>query len=252
MAQDWLSFNKKNRQLRRKTVLFYATEMIAGRWRDETGETVKFDAAHNLLDGQHRLSAVVKSGVAVQLWVAYDVDPESFQVIDSGLKRAPSDIFHIGGIPHSSILPTILKYYHHYKTGTMGRVRDTMSSQKLLEIYNTNPVFWQECAKNATRWHKSFRPIPPSTWGAIGSILVEINNEEAMDFLDKLASGRKISHDGMYFIRDKFVSESVSAAKTGPEYKIALIIKFWNSVRVNKPVNSPKYDPFNEDYPKAI
>lgn len=252
MASDWLSFNKNNRPLRPKTVKYYALEMVEGRWRDDTGETIKFDPHHNLIDGQHRLAAIVKSEVSISLWVAYDVIPEAFQVIDSGLKRGATDVFAISSIPYPNVLPPILRYYRNYKANTMGRVRDAMSSQELVNIYNSNPIFWQECAKNAERWHKNFKPLTPTIWGFLGAILVELNNDEAMDFLDKLSSGRKIEHDGMYFIRDRFVSESVSAAKTDTNYKIALILKLWNSIRAKNPVKSPKYDPFNENFPLAI
>lgn len=251
-AQDWLSLNKGNRQMRKKVVLQYATEMRDGRWREDTGETIKFDPSGNLLDGQHRLAAVVKAGTPVNMSVVYDVPSESFKVIDTGLKRGTSDVFFIGNIPYNTVLPTILRYYKNYKAGTMGMIRSAMSSSVLLDMYNERPVFWQECAKHAERWHKAFKPITPSAWGFLGAVLVEMNNDEAMDFLDKLASGRGIEHDGMYNLRDKFVSESVSTARTPVEYRLAMVIKLWNSIRSGKPIKTPKYDPFNEDYPKAI
>lgn len=252
MATDWLSFNKKNRLLRQKTIKTYADAMVKGHWKEDTGETVKFDPDHNLIDGQHRLSAVVKADIPVSLWVAYDVKPESFSVIDSGMKRSHGDVFTIGGIQHGQLLPTIIRYYLRYKEGTLGTDRTGVSTQTLLDAYNENPVFWDECAKNAARWHKSFRPVAPTIWGLLGAVLVELNNDEAMNFLDKLSSGRGITHEGMFAIRDRFVAETVSAQKTSIDYKIALIVKFWNQVRTKKTSKSPRFDPFKEKMPKAI
>lgn len=251
LAQNWLSFNKHNRSMKEKSVSLLAGEMKAGRWREDTGETIKFDSEGSLLDGQHRLAAIGAAGIPVSMWVAYDVPADSFKVIDSGVKRTATDVFEINGISYHNLLPSVIRLYLTYKEGRI-EAKERLSSQVILEECESRSVFWAECGKNCMRWYSKFRPIQSSTWGFLGAILVECNNDEAMEFLDALSSGRGVKHEGINWLRDKFINEAQSAAKTSSYYKIAIIIKMWNSIRSGKPLSRPRFDPRSEGFPKAI
>lgn len=64
MAETWLSRNSNNRNLRGQVIASYARDMKSGAWV-LNGETVKIASNGQLLDGQHRLNAVVESGQTV-------------------------------------------------------------------------------------------------------------------------------------------------------------------------------------------
>ena len=70
LAEFWLTQNSANRNVRREVWKAYARDMAAGAWK-VTAETIKMSPAGRLLDGQHRLQAVVASGVTVPMFVAY-------------------------------------------------------------------------------------------------------------------------------------------------------------------------------------
>jgi hypothetical protein len=63
-AESWLAKNPNNRNLRVPVVQSYARDMVSGNWM-LNGETIKFDQSGKLIDGQHRLSAVVTADVTV-------------------------------------------------------------------------------------------------------------------------------------------------------------------------------------------
>jgi hypothetical protein len=73
-AQAYLDNNAKHRPIKEKKVDAYMTEMADGRWR-LNGKTICFDTDGRLLNGQHRLSAVVKSGVSLTTVVVRGLDP---------------------------------------------------------------------------------------------------------------------------------------------------------------------------------
>lgn len=77
----------KQRKLRDATVKAYAEDMAAGRWK-ENGETIKFDSEGRLIDGQHRLSAVVKANTPIQFFVVKGLDNSVMDTIDYGMKRS--------------------------------------------------------------------------------------------------------------------------------------------------------------------
>lgn len=60
LAREWLDHNTNNRTLRRDTVTRYANDMSAGNW-SLVGDSICFDESGNLINGQHRLNAVIQS-----------------------------------------------------------------------------------------------------------------------------------------------------------------------------------------------
>jgi len=66
---------KSNRTLSASTVKRYAAEMQHGHWM-LTHQGIAFDDKGNLIDGQHRLHGVAKSGVTVDMLVTRDVPAE--------------------------------------------------------------------------------------------------------------------------------------------------------------------------------
>lgn len=99
LASSWLSSNDKNRSISRPHVLRLAEAMKNGQW-SLNGQTISFDDNGRLLDGQHRLSAVVESGVTVQMSVAIGVtDPGAFVTYDTlQLKRGAHHIAEMFGV----------------------------------------------------------------------------------------------------------------------------------------------------------
>ena len=74
-AQAYLDNNAKHRPIKMKKVYEYMEEMQDGKWR-LNGKTICFDTNGRLLNGQHRLSAVVLSGVSLTTVVVRGLDPE--------------------------------------------------------------------------------------------------------------------------------------------------------------------------------
>lgn len=66
-ARTLLGRNEGNRQRRPSTVSHYADQMRRGEWQ-ETHQPLAFDEDGNLIDGQHRLAAVIESNVGLWFW----------------------------------------------------------------------------------------------------------------------------------------------------------------------------------------
>ena len=67
----------------------YARTLADGRWNDHVPQPVMLSPDGLLLNGGHRLTAIVKSGIGATLLVAYDVPEDVFDVIDTGAIRRP-------------------------------------------------------------------------------------------------------------------------------------------------------------------
>ena len=100
MAEEWLTHNHAdNRTLRKSTVNKYVNDMKNGNWTLNT-DCVAFDTEGRLIQGQHRLHAVVKSGLSEWMHVMFEFDNKdsAMQNFDRGAMRNLADIIRISGI----------------------------------------------------------------------------------------------------------------------------------------------------------
>lgn len=89
-ATEMLEKNQGNRTMRRGAVASYASLMDAGKWMCSP-DGIIIGKSGRLLQGQHRLMAVVASGCTVQMVIWRGVDEDVFHVLDRGLKRSLFD-----------------------------------------------------------------------------------------------------------------------------------------------------------------
>lgn len=98
IASAWLAkYNKRNRSLRQDHIRRLAEEMLAGRWR-VTHQGIAFSSEPVLLDGQHRLAAVARAGIPVQMRVFFNEPADGMDVIDANMvARTNLDVINLAG-----------------------------------------------------------------------------------------------------------------------------------------------------------
>lgn len=88
MAMDWLeNHNPRNRPISEPTVQVYAGDMKNGRW-SLTHQGIAFNVNGDLIDGQHRLWAIVFSGKNVEMMVTRDLP---LSEVKNGVEINPMD-----------------------------------------------------------------------------------------------------------------------------------------------------------------
>lgn len=103
-AADWLAnANGHNRKLSRPVVEAYRTEILEGRWK-QNGVPLLFSHDGRLLDGQHRLAAIVAAARPVEMLIVSGLNPDVFDTIDCGRSRTANDALTIDGEAYPSIL----------------------------------------------------------------------------------------------------------------------------------------------------
>ena len=92
-ASRYLEANKANRNIRQTRVDSYARDIQSGKF-PATHQCVAFNANGDLIDGQHRLSAIVKANMPVQMYVArYDRTETAMMLpLDVGLSRCAYEV----------------------------------------------------------------------------------------------------------------------------------------------------------------
>ena len=89
IAANLLETNDSNRSLSHGTVIAYVNDMLSGNWDETVGSAISIDSNGILRDGQHRLTAVVESGVSIRMWVCRNVSSDG--IYDNNRKRSNAD-----------------------------------------------------------------------------------------------------------------------------------------------------------------
>ena len=107
MAAKMLRDNTGNRRVRHAHVQRLTDAMANGEWK-ETHQGVAVSESGKLIDGQHRLMAIVQSGIGQWTNVSTGVRDDSFTALDQGEKRSVADMFHISPV-ESAVLGRIAR-----------------------------------------------------------------------------------------------------------------------------------------------
>lgn len=111
-AQYLLDNRAPNRNIAKSHVAYLLAEMRAGSWA-LNGETIKIDTEGRLIDGQHRLAAVVEYGKPVRFLVVRNVPASAFASIDQGRIRSAASVCAMAGIPNASTAASAARMFHN-------------------------------------------------------------------------------------------------------------------------------------------
>lgn len=244
-----------NRRTKEQKVKLYCRQMKNGEWKTNTGESIKFDINGSLIDGKHRLTALVMADVAIEFLVISDLSPDVFSVLDTGSTRNGCDTFKIVGIKNENIMPSIIAFNNMLNIGAVNKdikAYQRLTNSELLNVYNSDEIFWQSVARNTINWYNGFGKIlATSAIGGFYSHFYSKNPIDALNFMNQLCYGTD-SCVIVNNLRTKLLNDRLSTKKLPLSFRNVLVIKAWNIFRTKRNITQLKFDPSKESYPSAI
>jgi hypothetical protein len=217
--------NAGNRAMNRLHVESLAKEMKCGRWK-VNGDTICLNGTR-LIDGQHRLAAVVASGVTIQSFVIEGLPSDVFDTKDVGKRRSAGDTLGVRGEQNAYRLAATLVLVDKYNTGRADRSVHYSNTEieELLEKY-------PEARESLQTSVNAKGLITPSVLDACHYLFSRKDAELADEFVTKVIRGTGLEDgDPFYVLRERLVKNSVAKAKLTKPYLMALCIKAWNHAR---------------------
>lgn len=148
-AKKLLLNNVSNRRVKENNVNYFCKLINNGEWM-VTHQGIAVAKDGTLLDGQHRLLAIARSGKPVKIMITTGMDLEIFKSIDNGVTRNSADLTGIKKstvdvikfcltITYGKFKPTpgdILKFYDT----KLGKICDRVSKTKNVRVLSNAPT----------------------------------------------------------------------------------------------------------------
>lgn len=246
IAKKWLSLNNTNRPVRETSVNEYVRRMKAGEWC-LNGQAIILSKAGTLLDGQHRLEAVVRFGSPVQFDVRFGVDINTFASIDDGFKRTGGDVLYIQGVTNAVNVSAAIKAIFRMTSGRMNSKDNNSnrpSNEMVSAFYWNHPHIGDFVNFGYRMYQHSGRIMAVSDIAAYTYMMAEVNNPKAYEFMSALFSGVNLSASSpIYHLRTKLIRSKVDRnARLTRAEKHAHIVKAWRYYLEGREVKVLKID----------
>lgn len=230
LAHQYLSRSAPNRPISARHVSKLASAMLRGEWKPN-GSTLTFDTNGLLLDGQHRCSAVVESGVSIPTLIVEGVEPETMMTIDTGKFRTAGDVLGIHGHSDGTQLAAAVRRIFAWKrqVNTEGMSHRELSNTAIAEFVRKNRAIRE--INNAMPQRIS-RVYPKSALMAVQWLATEAGGYEDrfQEFIKGLETGAGLPPGSpILTLRDWFQRQKQTTKRpVGDAYMFALV-RAWNA-----------------------
>lgn len=237
IAADWLeNRNVKNRSKSSVTARRYARLIEAKRWKC-THQGIAFDREGWLIDGQHRLVAIVATGMPVKLFVIPFVDgmdEDTFDVLDNGHKRQAAQLLKGPGATsraaaarYLGVIDDSFGSEHHIVQGIIATSVETADT---LEVVKEWPelMAWAPVMGTANR----NAHVPPGPHLAVLAQAERSPHRDRIEsWLEGINSGAGLGpKDPRLLLRNRFISGTrLAHGHLGQCMAYRLLVKAWNA-----------------------
>lgn len=246
-AKTMLGSMAPNRPIRWDYVDALARIMLEGKF-DTNGQSVIIDWDGNLQDGQHRLHAVIKSGIAIRVIVVTGVDPAVFETIDTGNTRSTRDILKLKGYDNPAQRgATINQLYLWHTRGNIGPESSCLrTTEVILAAERLDSTLLGLCVAAALDAKKMFKRV--GTMAALGYISGADNYGKFETFCRLLRTGEGMAHGNpILTLRERIVAEN-DRSKIPPAFLGFAVAKSYAHFARSKNLSVIKRAP-NEAFP---
>jgi hypothetical protein len=257
-AREWLAVESDRpiRPIKAATMAKLRHALESGEWR-LTHQAIALDPGGFVLDGRHRLTAIGEQRKHVPCLVAFDCDPETYQVIDTGTARTPADTLRVAGYTDVNVLAAAARQAHAYPlvvggTDTLDSATGRMTSAEVLSIVESDEgKIVQDSLTLGTRLtHGVGRYGWRSAAAALVAVIAAHTNhgeDTQREFVNRLASGADLAIDSPILAYRRWLILDTGLASHPPQWRrtgsMALGIKAWNQYANGEERTTMRYVP---------
>ena len=261
-AAEYLMTSDGNRPISKVYVQSYADTMKAGKWL-LNGVPIIFDNEGHLLDGHHRLQAVLAAGIPVRFDVCRGASTDAFTTYDCGRHRAIGQLLAMQGVKNYNLVGAIIvandrivkkgRLYENNGSSISWSKRN--SNTERYELYRRDPEGFEETASFIKGLIQRARILTGSWAGGLCYYLTHTGGytkEEVYPFFDALFSLETTNIPVANLLRKTLLDVAVSGKKLKSEILWIYLVKSWNSYILGNAPKILRYTPDREEKTKLI
>jgi hypothetical protein len=244
-AASWLAENNvHNRTLRESRVAQYARDMEADHWQFN-GDPIRFAIDGTLLDGQHRLSAIMRSGATVPMVVIWGLSNQAQETMDIGAARSMADALSLRGEQAAKYLAAIARKMVQFDRGVSSDGGGGAPTFAEMHVYiGANPEI-RRAVEVAQRAQGARLPAPPSS---IGSAYFACARRDVPDaetfFITQLVECIGLREgDAARALLRRFQNENLAGRQMHPDDVFRYSIQAWNHFRAGNSITKLQAPP---------
>lgn len=258
LAQTMLGrSNFRNRSLKPAVVRRYAADMIVGRWK-ENGESIVVDEFGAVIDGQHRLRALISCGKSFGFVVVQGVSRDAFDTLDMGKNRTSTDTLQVSGMKNASSVAAVLRLIVDYKlNGDLSFKRyqfsDKYRSFDVQSALEEHPLVVCSCDFIAANRRNALLK-PRSMIAMFHYLFGEKDSDKRDDFFDRFVNNNFQGIDCpvkalIFAYQHEYTLRSMNASRV---VTAAYWIKSWNAFRKGSKIKKLIFAIEHHEFPSII
>lgn len=237
LALQWLGANRENRNVSKERVRQYADQMRRGQWA-LTGDAIRFDTDNRLVDGQHRLLAVLEAAgddvnFTVPMFLITGLAPDTFRVIDTGKARVPGDVLGFGTKGRQR-MASMIRLLYVVDTGGDPRLSQELAAVTRVDLAEYHDAQPGLCYAGLTKGGELYTALRGNmtAWGAFCFLVMRATYSTPAaglpgEFLDGLKYGVGLGAGDARLAYRSFLLNRRDLPNAG--HHLHLLIKIWNA-----------------------
>ena len=214
VARKMLEHNVNNRPVRVSWVSNLASQIKSGEWR-VTHQGIALDVNGRLVDGQHRLLAIIEADRSVPIMVTRGLDVDDYPYLDGGKARTYADRLALtSDQKENMILISLVRGYMSYAKNLQASVTVQAVERHYLEMADAFNLV-------SRSFRLGVRGVTTAEVGAAIASYAHAHPARADAFLDKLMSGESLSAGSPILV----LRESVLAGRVARGYE-----RYWKTI----------------------
>lgn len=210
----------------------YAADMAAGLWNPDNPQPIIISDTGKVIDGQHRLHAVIISGCTVPMYIARGASESTYKVVDSNVSRSVPD--RIGNVPSAAQVSALSKRIISLDAGVTLRTALTgsqsfkITQQQQLRLIERNTDYLVGIVRAGGRCRQSAGKLGPlSAYATVLHMAEQIYGEGTADVIcDQMALPTKTA-----LAYQRYLMRLYTGAQQAKPYAVAsALINFSDAV----------------------
>lgn len=239
LAREWLSRNTHNRRVNETYVSTLAEAMTRGEFQFN-GDAIRLSATGTLLDGQHRLCAVVRTGIAIRQVVVRGLAVDAQVTMDRQHKRTLGHHLDIMGEARTKYVTAAINLAWQWDQDVRWAIGASAAPkptyEQAYEFLLTHPELRYSAEETKSMVTKKI--MRRSTGALLHWVFNQIDPEACADFFDRMASGVHIDEgDPVFAMRERAKTLRADKQETATLI-VPLACKAWNLYREGKTVKA--------------